>query len=132
MSGGGGDGVSSFPTSPWVGAPDGDAASPSGTSARQEVCEALEFDARLRNVDHRELAQVSEGDVLAVVYQATPNRMVAAFRTLPSGDLAATPVGALLDRLQELLPCLAFLDFEAEVTRLDGGNTRVHVQPVTP
>lgn len=144
MSSGGGDGVSNFPANPWAGAPGGadgsgggadggggDMAGPSVASAGQEACEALEFDARLRNVDAGELARVSEGDILAVVYQDEPARMVAVLRHLPGGGPAATPVGALLDRLQELLPCLALLEFEAQVKHLDGGNTRVHVRPAS-
>lgn len=146
MSGGGGDGVSNFPANAWAGAPGSGTSSgpgggvgssgagvpgPSVTGAGQEACEALEFNARLRNVDATELAHVAEGNVLAVVYQEEPARMVAVFRHVPGGDLAATPVGALLDRLQELLPCLALLEFEAEVTHLDGGNTRVRVRPAS-
>ena len=137
MSGGGGDGVSNFPANPWAGAPGGgdgpggEVPGPAVTGAGREACEALEFDARLRNVDVGELAHVSEGDILAVVYQDEPARMIAALRYLPGGDLADTPVGALLDRLQELLPCLALLEFEAEVTHLDGGNTRVRVRPAS-
>lgn len=129
MSGGGGDGTSSFPADPWLGAPDGQGVSGSAVSSGQEACEALEFDARLRNVDPSELERLSTGDILAVVYQDQPARMVAMFRQLPEGGSAATPVGALLDRLQELLPCLSIVTFEAVVTELDGGNTRVHVQP---
>ena len=128
MSGGGGDGTSNFPGGdPWLGAPDGRGSS--AVSSGQEACEALEFDARLRNVDPGELGHLSVDDVLTVAYQDQPARMVAVFRELPGGKLADTPVGALLDRLQELLPCLGILPFEAVVTHLDGGNTRVHVQP---
>lgn len=141
VSGGGGDGGSNFPASPWVGAPTGavDGADDSSagvpgaavSGAAREACEALHFDARLRNVDAAELAMVAEGDTLVVVYREAPARMVAVSRRLPDGSPAPTAVGALLDRLQELLPCLAVLEFEAEVTRLDGGNTRVHVRPAT-
>lgn len=135
MSGGGGDGGSNIPRNPWAGAPetvggtDGGAGNAPAVSAQREACEALDFEARLRNVDAEELAFVSEGDVLVVAYRAEPTRIVAVSRRLPDGGIAATPVGALLDRLQELLPCLSVLEFEAEVTRLDGGNTRVQVRP---
>lgn len=139
MSGGGGDGGSNFPSNPWTSPTGGAEGSrevgvggvpgPSVTGAGREACEALEFEARLRNVDVGELGHVVEGDVLPVVYQDEPSRMVAVVRTLADGSPSPTPVGVLLDRLQELLPCLAVLPFEAEVTHIDGGNTRVQVRP---
>lgn len=135
MSGGGGDGGSNFPSDPWTDAGGADDAGSGGAPGQAptgpEACEALEFETRLRNVDVGELAQVSEGEVLTVIFQEEPSRMVAAIRTLPDGSLAPIPVGVLLDRLQQLLPCLAILPFEAEVTRLDGGNTRVYVRPAS-
>lgn len=132
MSGGGGDGGSSFPASPWSNPAEQDdtvGATPSG--AGQEPCEALEFDARLRNVDDNELAQVALGDVLPVVYREEPSRSVAVVRVLPDQSLSPTPVGVLIDRLQELLACLSIVSFEAEITLIDGGNTRVHVRPAS-
>jgi hypothetical protein len=53
---------------------------PATTGAGQEACEALEFDVRLRNVDPGELAHISESDVLAVMNQEGPGRMVAVIR----------------------------------------------------
>jgi hypothetical protein len=132
MSGGGGDGGSNFPSDPWTSSADvGSGAGPAASGAGQEACEALEFDARLRNVDADELAEVSEGDTLPVVYLEQPSRSVAVLRVLPDGSLSTVPVGVLLDRLQELLPCLSVLSFEAEVTHIDGGNTRVRVRPAS-
>jgi hypothetical protein len=125
MSGGGGDGASSFSSNPWTSADADETAGATGSGAGQEACEALEFDARLRNVDDNELANVAEGDVLPVVYRGEPSRSVAVVRILPDQGLSPTPGGVLLDRLQELLTCLSILSFEAEVTRIDGGNTRV-------
>jgi hypothetical protein len=132
MSGGGGDGGSSFSPNPWASpvnetGEQGSAASGAG----REACEALEFEARLRNVDADELALVSVGDVLPVVYQEEPSRRVAVLRVLPNGSRSEIPVGVLLERLQALLPCLSMLSFEAEVTHVDGGNTRVFVRPAS-
>ncbi len=133
MSGGGGDGGSNFPSNPWTSPASGggDVSGSEAPSAGREACEALEFDARLRSVDADELALVSEGEFLRVNYQEEPSRRVAVVRVLPDGSLSQVPVGVLMDRLQELLPCLLILPFEAEVTRTDGGDTRVHVRPAT-
>lgn len=138
MSGGGGDGGGQFPTNPWPGAGTGGGSGDigggpggggqgSGEPGR-EGCEALVFDARLRNVDPDELAHVSIGDVLTVVFEADPTPHVPVFRRV-SGGLAGTPVGALVERLAQLLPCLAIVGFEAEVLEIDGGNTKVRVRP---
>jgi len=139
MSGGGGDGGGQFTTNPWPGAGTGGGPSvPGGGPAGggqgggapgQEVCEALVFEARLRNVDSDELAHVNIGDVLTVVFESNPAPHVAVFRRMPDGGLAGTPVGALVERLVELLPCLEILEFESEVLEIDGGNTRVRVRP---
>ncbi|WAC92225.1 hypothetical protein [Mycobacterium sp. Aquia_213] len=131
MSGGGGDGGSHFSSNPWTSPAreGGDQSDQPASSAGQEACEALQFEARLRNVDADELALVSEGDVLPVVFQEAPSRRVAVVRVQADGSLSETPVGVLLDRLSELLPCLEILSFEAEVIDIDGGNTRVLVRP---
>lgn len=136
MSGGGGDGGGQFTTNPWPGAGTGGGSSvlgghPAGDdqsgAPRREGCEALQFEARLRNVDSEELAHVSVGDVLSVVFESDPTPHVAVFRRVVEG-LATSPVGALVERLVELLPCLEILEFEAEVLAVDGGNTRVRVR----
>ncbi|HYO86739.1 MAG TPA: hypothetical protein VES01_09845 [Dermatophilaceae bacterium] len=75
-----------------------------------------------------ELAHVSAGDVLSVVFESNPTPHVAVFSHV-AGGLAASPVGALVERLVELLPCLEILEFEAEVLEVDGGNTKVQVRP---
>lgn len=137
MSGGGGDGGGSFPTNPWPGAgPTEDAIVPGGGPAgtgsgapRQESCEALVFEARLRAVDPSELARLAVGDLLTVVFESDPTPHVGVFRRLPGGRLARTPAGALVERLAQLLPCLGILEFEAELLEIDGGNTRVQVRP---
>ena len=137
MSGGGGDGGGQFTTNPWPGAGTGGGSSvpgggqsggQGGGAPGQEGCEALTFEARLRNVDSSELGRVDIGDVLAVVFESSPTPHVAVFRRLHGDRLAATPVGALVERLSELLPCLEILEFEAEVLEIDGGNTRVRVR----
>ena len=79
-------------------------------------------------MDPDELAHVSIGDVLTVVFEADPTPHVPVFRRV-SGGLAGTPVGALVERLAQLLPCLAIVGFEAEVLEIDGGNTKVRVRP---
>lgn len=140
MSGGGGDGGGQFPTNPWSNAPGpaGGADGPGGGGvggpaggpgvpddvAGQDACEALIFTARLRNVDADELALVSVGDVLSVEYRSDPTPSVAVFR--PGSGVQ---LGALAERLGELLPCLQLLEFVAEVLVVDGGNTKVEVRP---
>lgn len=136
MSGGGGDGGGQFTTNPWPGAGTGGGSSAQGGlpagdgqsgSPLREGCEALQFDARLRNVNPQELAHVGVGDVLSVMFESAPTPHVALFRRI-AGGLAGAPVGALVERLVELLPCLDALEFEAEVLTVDGGNTRVRVR----
>lgn len=140
MSGGGGDGGGQFPTNPWsnapgpsgtadgpgsggVGGPAGGPGAPGG-GVGQDACAALIFNARLRNVDFGELAEVAEGDVLGVEYRSDPTPSVGVFR--PGSPVQ---LGALAERLGELLPCLQLRQFEAEVLVIDGGNTKVEVRP---
>lgn len=136
MSGGGGDGGGQFPTNPWSNAPGpsseadgsggaGPAGGPSVSQgvAGQDACAALFFTARLRNVDAGELAEVAEGDVLEVEFRSDPTPSVGVFRPGSSAQL-----GALAERLGELLPCLQLRRFEAEVLVVDGGNTKVEVR----
>lgn len=127
MSGGGGDGGGQFSTNPWSSAPGSSGVS--GGVAGQEACEALVFRARLRNVDSDELVHVAVGDILKVEYRTDPTPTVAVFRYVPSGAVSTVQLGALAERLGELLPCLQLLEFEAEVLDIDGGNTKVEVRP---
>lgn len=136
MSGGGGDGGGQFSSNPWSNAPgasgkvDGPGAGSSGSSgvpvgaADQDTCAKLVFNARLRNVDPDELLKVTEGDVMEVEYQSAPTPSVGVFRPGSRAQL-----GALAERLTELLPCLQSRRFECEILVVDGGNTRVKVRP---
>lgn len=126
VSGGGGTGEWAFDVPPGgfvVGDPAGSA------GAGELPCARLQFDARLRSVDPVELAEVEVGDVLVVAFREEPRLVVGAYRA-GGNPMTATPVGVLLDRLSELVPCLTLRDYEAEVTSISGGHVRVMVGPV--
>ncbi|MDV8008961.1 hypothetical protein [Rhodococcus sp. IEGM 1318] len=76
-----------------------------------------------------ELVGVAEGDLLKVEYRSDPSPTVGVFRMLAGGVTSPTQLGALSERLGELLPCLKQLDFVATVDKVDGGDTRVTVRP---
>ncbi|MCZ1075604.1 hypothetical protein [Rhodococcus sp. A5(2022)] len=80
-------------------------------------------------MDADELTHVSFGDVLKVEYRTDPSPTVGVFRVMSGGVLSSKQLGALSERLSELLPCLQQLDFEAVVEKIDGGDTRVMVRP---
>ncbi|WP_276141263.1 hypothetical protein [Rhodococcus sp. T2V] len=80
-------------------------------------------------MDADELTHVSVGDVLKVEYRTDPSPTVGVFRVLSGGVLSSTQLGALSERLSELLPCLQQLDFVAVVEKVAGGDTRVTVRP---
>ncbi len=132
MSGGGGAGDTQFSRDSFASVPAGSEGYGAAGGGGALNCDDLTFVARLRNVDAREADEVSVGETLVVEYVSNPVPLIAVFRRTPTGDLSATPLGALLDRLGELLQCLkATLAFEAEIQSISGGDVRVLVRPVT-
>jgi hypothetical protein len=130
MSGGGGAGDTQFTRDSFASVPAGSEGFGAAGGGSSVNCAALVFVARLRNVDPDEADEIAVGDVLSVVYDPSPIPVIAVFRRLPSGGHATTAVGALLDRLGELLQCLkSSRDFEAEVQSISGGDIRVLVRP---
>jgi hypothetical protein len=125
MSGGGGSGEVNF-------GPDALAAVAAGSenilgAGEADVCAQLSFDARLRSVDADAAEQLEIGEELRVTMRSTPRPAVVVYRHAQPGLAAETPVGALLDRLSELLPCLRLYDYEATVVSVNGGDVRVRV-----
>lgn len=136
MSGGGGAGDTQYSRDALASVPAGSETSGTGaaggTSGGGGVnCRQLEFVARLRNVDPDEADAVQVGSVLRVEERTSPRRIIAVVRVLKDGSSAPTPLGALLDRLAEVLLCLQVLEFEAEVIALNQGDVRVLVRPAS-
>jgi hypothetical protein len=123
VSGGGGTGEWAFDPPP-TGYVLGDGSGSAG--AGELACGKLRLDGRLRSVDPGELAQVEVGDVLIVALREEPRPVVGVYRS-GVDPMTGTPVGVLVDRLSELVPCLALRDYEAEVTSISGGDVRVVV-----
>lgn len=125
MSGGGGSGERVF-------GPDALAAVAAGSenilgSGERDLCAQLTFEARLRSVDREEAEQLEIGEELIVTMRPGRRPAVVAFRQIQPGVPTQTPVGALLDRLSELLPCLRLYNYEAAVVSVNEGNVRVSV-----
>jgi len=95
----------------------------------ETACSALRFRAGLRSVNPDELALVQVGDVLLVKLFSADRPQIGAFRVTDDGTLAQQPVGVLLERVVNLLPCLSVLDFVADVEEIDGGSVTVIVRP---
>lgn len=129
MSGGGGAGDTQFTRDSFASVPAGSEGFGAAGSGSSVNCDALAFVARLRNVDPREADEIAVGDVLDVVYTANPIPVIAVYRRSSGASHPAVAVGALLDRLGELLQCLkSSRDFEAEVQSISGGDIRVLVR----
>lgn len=130
MSGGGGTGDTQFSRDSFASVPAGSEGFGAAGGGSSINCDALEFVARLRNVDHAEADEIAVGDVLMVLFSTSPVPVIAVYRILPGGGLSPTPLGALLERLGELLQCLkTSRQFQAEVLSINGGDVRVLVRP---
>ena len=129
MSGGGGTGDSAFGGGGTRGdGTEGVGGIATGVPGGELPCERLQFSARLRSVNADELAQVEVDDSLIVQIHEIPRPVVAVFRSADDAPIGE-PVGVLLNRLSELVPCLTVLPFRARVLSIDGGDVVVHVYP---
>lgn len=125
MSGGGGSGEVNF-------GPDALAAVAAGSenilgSSEMDLCAQLSFEARLRSVERHEAEQLEIGEELLVTMRPAPRPAIVAYRQVRGGLAADVPVGALLERLSELLPCLRLYSYEATVLSVNDGDVRVRV-----
>jgi len=105
-----------------------------GGSGSSDPCTDLRFTARLRSVDADEADLVDVGDGLVVALFNDGRPQIGAFRITGENPLATatTPVGVLLDRIAELVPCLQRYRYRADVTRIDGGDITVTVYSSGP
>jgi hypothetical protein len=131
MSGGGGS-PDPFPGPDVLGRLGG--GGPAGGDASPDPCLELRFKARLRSVDPAELELVDVGDTLRVRLFTADRPQIGVFRIIGPDPLvtADSPVGVLLDRIAELLPCLSGFTYDAEVLAIDGGDVTVHVHVSVP
>lgn len=127
MSGGGGS-PDPFPGTDVLGQL-GAGAVTGGSGHAADPCSELKFTARLRSVDPGEAALVDVGTILVLDLFNTPRPQIGAFRIVHAEpqQLAATPVGVLLDRIPEIVPCLNSHIYVADVTRIDGGDVTVYI-----
>jgi hypothetical protein len=103
--------------------------------AAPDPCLGLNFTARLRSVNRNELDRVDVGTILQVELFQADRPQIGVFRILDTDPLpsrANEPVGVLLERIAEILPCLTTHGYEAEVMSIDGGNVHVYVHAVSP
>lgn len=97
---------------------------PDFTPSPQVDCEDLAFDAAIASPQPNVVSALTVGDVLTVDLDTSGGRNTVLLRT-SQGDEA----GALISRLTDLLRCLQQGEsYEAEVTRIDGGDITVHVR----